>query len=69
MIQGVSRWCESGRESFPATSECGESFTATCLTRRPNEILAQSAEATETERSGENLETSGSIFSIRSRLR
>ena len=59
MIQGVIKWCESGSESLPAINEWGESLTATCFTFSPNDILAQSADATETETSGENLTTKG----------
>ena len=68
MIQGVSRWCEKGSESFPATTECGESLTAMCFTLMPNEIRAQSADATETDASGWNPATRGSSEFIRSRL-
>ena len=46
----------------------GESFTATCLTLSPNDILAQSADATETETSGVKLTTIGRSSCILSRL-
>src|SRR5438445_10764985 len=62
------RWWERGSESLPATTECGESFTAMCLILSPNDILAQSADATEMEASGENLTTKGRRSSILSRL-
>src|SRR5438477_1779467 len=68
MIHGVMTWYERGKESLPAMTECGESFTAMCLILSPNEILAQSADATEMEASGENFTTRGRSSSILSRL-
>jgi hypothetical protein len=49
-------------------TEWGESLTATCFTLMPKEILAQSADATETEASGWNPATMGSREFILSRL-
>ena len=68
MIQGESRWLERGSASFPATIECGESLTATCLTLIPKEIRAQSDDATDSETSGPKSATSGRSDPILSML-
>src|SRR5437667_8750132 len=68
MTHGVRRWWLNGSDSFPATNECGESFTAMCLKPRPNEMRAQSADATETETSGPKLSTRGSRLCCLSKL-